>query len=108
MWQVCTDEPVLFRVVRLVVSCVVLGIGVAMLLIAALGSDGYSTMINGLAIALDVGFFWVNLVVGIALVAMAWARGLQPGTFLVIFLLGPCVEWLSARFKVLAIEKTGV
>ena len=204
MWQVCNDEPVLFKVVRLVVSCVVLGIGVAMLLIAALGSDGYSTMINGLSIALDVEFFWVNLAVGIALVGMAWARGLQPGlgtivqplvvgfvvsgllgafaepddlwaraillllsfpvlaigvagylasgtgagpteaaalafdppvpfkwsysvvqgggaligwlcgaaigpgTLLVIFLLGPCVDWLSARFKVLAIEKTEV
>lgn len=204
MWQVCNDEPVLLKVVRLVVSCVVLAIGVAMLLIAALGSDGYSTMINGLSIALDVEFFWVNLVVGIALVGMAWARGLQPGlgtivqplvvgfvvsgllgvfaepddlwaraillllsfpvlaigvagylaggtgagpteaaalafdppvpfkwsysvvqgggaligwlcgaaigpgTLLVIFLLGPCVDWLSARFKVLEIEKTEV
>lgn len=79
MWQVCNDEPVLFKAVRLLVSCVILGIGVAMLLIAALGSDGYSTMINGLSIALDVEFFWVNLVVGIALVGMAWARGLRPG-----------------------------
>ncbi|MDQ3155624.1 MAG: hypothetical protein M3Q98_02715 [Actinomycetota bacterium] len=142
----------LFKVLRLVVSCVVLGVGVAMLLIAALGSDGYSTMINGLSIALDVEFFWVNLVVGIALVGMAWARGLQPGlgtivqpvvvgfvvsgllgafaepddlwaravllllsfpvlaavgpgTLLVIFALGPCVDWLSARFRVLAIER---
>lgn len=67
------------RVIRLVVSCVVLGIGVAMLLIAALGSDGYSTLINGLSIGLGVDFFWVNLVVGILLVAMAWARGLVPG-----------------------------
>lgn len=67
------------RLSRLVVSCVILGIGVAMLLIAALGSDGYSTMINGLSIALDVKFWVVNLVVGIVLVAMAWARGLKPG-----------------------------
>lgn len=67
------------RLSRLVVSCVILGIGVAMLLIAALGSDGYSTMINGLSIALDVKFWVVNLVVGIVLVAMAWARGLRPG-----------------------------
>jgi len=62
-----------------VVSCAILGVGVAMLLIASLGSDGYSTMINGLSIALDVEFFVVNLVVGIVLVAMAWARGLKPG-----------------------------
>lgn len=69
----------LLRLTRLVVSCVILGIGVAMLLIAALGSDGYSTMINGLSIALDVKFWVVNLVVGILLVGMAWARGLKPG-----------------------------
>src|SRR5690242_10580701 len=67
------------RLVRLVVSCAVLGVGVAMLLIAALGSDGYSTMINGLAISMDAPFWVVNLVVGIALVLMAWARGLKPG-----------------------------
>ncbi|WP_332663532.1 hypothetical protein [Aeromicrobium sp.] len=67
------------QLVRLVVSCVILGIGVAMLLIASLGSDGYSTMINGLSIALDLKFWLVNLVVGILLVAMAWARGLTPG-----------------------------
>ncbi len=70
---------VLSQLVRLVVSCVILGIGVAMLLIAALGSDGYSTMINGLSIALDVKFWIVNLIVGVLLVAMAWSRGLKPG-----------------------------
>ena len=67
------------QLLRLVVSCAILGVGVAMLLIASLGSDGYSTMINGLSIALDVKFFVVNLVIGVLLVAMAWARGLKPG-----------------------------
>jgi uncharacterized membrane protein YczE len=70
---------VLTQLIRLVVSCVILGIGVAMLLIAALGSDGYSTMINGLSIAFDVKFWVVNLVVGVLLVSMAWMRGLKPG-----------------------------
>jgi uncharacterized membrane protein YczE len=70
---------VMSQLARLVVSCVVLGIGVAMLLIASLGSDGYSTMINGFSLALDVPFWAVNLVVGVGLVAMAWARGLTPG-----------------------------
>lgn len=69
----------LSQVVRLVVSCVILGIGVAMLMIAALGSDGYSTMINGLSIALGLDFFVVNIVVGVLLVGMAWARGLKAG-----------------------------
>lgn len=67
------------QLVRLVLSCAVLGAGVAMLLIAALGSDGYSTMINGLSIALDATFWVVNLVVGVVLVAMSWVRGLRPG-----------------------------
>ncbi len=70
---------VVSQLVRLVVSCVVLAVGVAMLLIASLGSDGYSTMINGFAIALDVKFWVVNLIVGVLLVSMAWARGLKPG-----------------------------
>ncbi|MCW2749337.1 MAG: hypothetical protein JWR83_447 [Aeromicrobium sp.] len=65
--------------VRLVLSCVILGIGVSMLLIAALGSDGYSTMINGFSLKLGVDFFVVNFVIGVALVGMAWSRGLKPG-----------------------------
>lgn len=67
------------QLVRLTVSCAILGAGVAMLLRASLGSDGYSTMINGFSIATGVTFWAVNLVVGIVLVAMAWARGLTPG-----------------------------
>lgn len=116
----------LFKVVRLVVSCVILGIGVAMLLIAALGSDGYSTMINGVSIALDVEFFAVNLVVGVLLVAMAWVRGLKPGLgtimqpvvvgFVVSGLLdafgepdglGPRVALLLLSFPVLAVGVAG-
>ena len=91
--SVCHDEPVPVKVVRLLVSCVILGMGVAMLLIAALGSDGYSTMINGLSIALGAEFFVVNFVVGVLLVAMAWARGLTPG-------LGTIVQPLVVGFVV--------
>ncbi|MCW2596963.1 MAG: hypothetical protein JWR06_2452 [Jatrophihabitans sp.] len=68
-----------FRVAQLVVSCVVLGVGVALLLLTALGSDGYSTFINGLAISLDVPFLAVSCVLGAVLVALAWWRGLVPG-----------------------------
>lgn len=67
------------RVVALVVSCVVLGLGVALLLEAALGSDGYSTLINGLALATGAPFVVVNCVVGIVLVAMAWMRKVHLG-----------------------------
>lgn len=90
----------LSQAVRLVVSCAVLGAGVAMLLIASLGSDGYSTMINGLSLALDVDFWIVNLGVGVVLVAVAWARGLQPGLATVVqpLVVGFVVSGLLAAF----------
>jgi uncharacterized membrane protein YczE len=67
------------RVAQLVASCVVLGIGVGMLLLAALGSDGYSTLINGISLHFDVLFVLVNAVVGVFFVTAAWVRGLRPG-----------------------------
>jgi uncharacterized protein len=67
------------RVSQLVLSCVVLGVGVALLLRAALGSDGYSTLINGLSLSLDVPFVAVNAVVGLVLVVLAWSRHVIPG-----------------------------
>ena len=73
------DGGVSRRVAQLVLSCVVLGVGVALLLRAALGSDGYSTLINGLSLSLDVPFVAVNAVVGLVLVALAWSRHVIPG-----------------------------
>ncbi len=67
------------RFLQLFVSCVVLGVGVGLLLRAALGSDGYSTLINGITLALDVPFVVVNCIVGLIFVAVAWSRGLRPG-----------------------------
>jgi uncharacterized membrane protein YczE len=73
------DGGVNRRVAQLVLSCVVLGVGVALLLRAALGSDGYSTLINGLSLSLDVPFVAVNAVVGLVLVALGWSRHVIPG-----------------------------
>jgi uncharacterized membrane protein YczE len=67
------------RVTQLVTASIVLGGGVAMLLLASLGSDGYSTLINGLSIASSISFVLVNCVVGLLLVWLAWLRGLKPG-----------------------------
>lgn len=67
------------RVGQLVVACVALGVGVALLLDARLGSDGYSTLINGLVRATGVEFAVVNVVVGVVLVVLAWFRGRPPG-----------------------------
>jgi uncharacterized membrane protein YczE len=68
-----------WRVGHLVASCIVLGIGVAMLLLAALGSDGYSTLVNGGSIALGVPFLLINCVLGLMLLGLAWWRGVVPG-----------------------------
>lgn len=67
------------RLVQLVLSCVVLGAGVACLLDAALGSDGYSTLISGLSTTSGLPFVVVNVGVGVLLIAVAWSRGTRPG-----------------------------
>jgi uncharacterized membrane protein YczE len=72
------------RIVQLVLSCVVLGVGVAVLLDAALGSDGYSTLISGLTKTSGLPFVVVNGGVGILLIALAWARSTPPGLGTVI------------------------
>jgi uncharacterized protein len=83
------------RLLRLVVSCVVLGVGVALLLDARLGSDGYSMFVSGLSIATGVSFGLVNAAVGVVLVLLAWARGRRPGTGTVVqaVLVGYVVAW---------------
>jgi uncharacterized membrane protein YczE len=62
-----------------VVSCVVLGAGVVMLLVAHLGSDGYSMFVNGLHLTTAVAFWVMNVVVGAAFVVATWLRGRRPG-----------------------------
>lgn len=64
---------------QLTLSCVVLGAGVALLLTAELGSDGYSTLVSGLALASGLPFWSVNVSLGVVLIALAWARGVRPG-----------------------------
>jgi uncharacterized membrane protein YczE len=71
-------NPVL-RGLQLLLGCVVLGVGVTFALVPGLGSDGYSTLVNGLSIGLDVPFLWSSVVVGLAFVGLGWARGVTPG-----------------------------
>ena len=82
------------RVVLLLAGCVVLGVGVAMLLTADLGSDGYSTFVNGLTISSGVAFWVVNLVVGVVLVVLAAVRRVRPGpgTVVQVVLVGVTVS----------------
>jgi uncharacterized membrane protein YczE len=106
----------------LLIGCTVLGTGVAMLLAADLGSDGYSSFVNGLALTTGVSFWIVNLLVGAVLVALAMLRKVIPGvgTVVQVVLVGVVVDvalglmetpedlvWrgvlLAAAFPVLAI-----
>jgi uncharacterized membrane protein YczE len=82
------------RTAMLLVGCVVLGTGVAMLLAADLGSDGYSTLVNGLALTTGAAFWIVNLVVGTVFVTMAMLRKVIPGigTVVQVVLVGVVVD----------------
>jgi uncharacterized protein len=72
------------RIVQLLVGCFVLGLGVTLLLAPALGSDGFSTLVNGIRLATGIPFVVSNLLVSAALLAMAWIRGLRPGVGTVV------------------------
>lgn len=76
--------PSLGRLTLLVGGCVVLGVGVALLLTADLGSDGYSTLVNGIALSTGLQFWLANLVVGVVFVAAAAARKVYPGVGTVV------------------------
>lgn len=67
------------QVLLLLPGCLVLGLGVSLLLAADLGSDGYSTLVNGISIRTGLSFAVVNLMVGVALVLLAAARKVRPG-----------------------------
>jgi uncharacterized membrane protein YczE len=84
------------RVLQLVLACAVLGAGVALLLGAALGSDGYSSLVSGLSIATGVPFAVVNVAIAVALIALAWTRGTRPGlgTLVQPVVVGLVVGWL--------------
>ena len=81
------------RVLLLFAGCIVLGVGVALLLTADLGSDGYSTLVNGVSIALDIEFVLANVAISVIFVAMAAARRVYPG-------LGTVVQVLVVGFTV--------
>ena len=72
------------RLLVLLVGCVVLGAGVALFLTADLGSDGYSTLVNGIALATGLAFWVANLLVGVTLVALAAVRRVFPGVGTVV------------------------
>lgn len=67
------------RAVQLPLGCIMLGVGVAMVLAARLGADGYSTLMSGLTLVSKVDFAVVSWSSALVLVVLAWLRGLRPG-----------------------------
>jgi uncharacterized membrane protein YczE len=78
------------RLALLFGGCVVLGIGVGVLLTADLGSDGYSTLVNGISRSTGVSFLVCNLAVSAVFIALAAVRRLMPdvGTLVQILVVG--------------------
>ena len=84
------------RLVQLFLGCVVLGTGVGLLLTADLGSDGYSTLVNGISRSTGVSFVVCNLGVSAVFLALAAVRRLLPdvGTIVQIVVVGFTVSGL--------------
>jgi uncharacterized membrane protein YczE len=82
------------RLALLAAGCVVLGIGVGLLLTADLGSDGYSTLVNGISRSTGISFMWCNLAVSAAFLVLAAVRGLFPdvGTVVQVVVVGSTVS----------------
>ena len=79
-----------------VLGCLVLGTGVAMLLTADLGSDGYSTLVNGVSKASGISFLVANLLISLLFVVLAAVRKVFPGlgTVVQIVVVGWTVSFL--------------
>ncbi len=92
----CVRIPPPGRLALLFGGCVVLGTGVAMLLEADLGSDGYSTLVNGVAIGGDIPFLVSNIAISLGFLVIAALRRLRPGlgTLVQIVVVGLTVSWL--------------
>jgi uncharacterized membrane protein YczE len=84
------------RLALLLTGCIVLGTGVGLLLTADLGSDGYSTLVNGIARSTGVSFLVCNLAVSAVFLALAAVRGLLPdvGTVVQVVVVGFTVATL--------------
>lgn len=67
------------RVALMVGGCVIIGLGVALVLHARLGADGYATAVDGIVRTTGIAFWIVNSAIGLALIALAWTRGIRPG-----------------------------
>jgi uncharacterized membrane protein YczE len=83
-------------VALVVLGCVVLGVGVAMLLTADLGSDGYSTLVNGVSKSADISFLLANTLISLLFLVVAAVRRVFPGlgTVIQVVVVGWTVSFL--------------
>jgi uncharacterized membrane protein YczE len=79
-----------------VLGCLVLGAGVAMLLTADLGSDGYSTLVNGVSKATGISFLLANTLISLLFLLVAAVRRVYPGvgTIIQVVVVGWTVSFL--------------
>lgn len=84
------------RLAQLFAGCTILGVGVALLLTPALGSDGFSSLVNGISIFTGIPFVLANLLVSLGFLTIAWAGGLRPGigTLVQVVVVGGVVSLL--------------
>ncbi|MET0526361.1 MAG: hypothetical protein ABWZ91_16265 [Nocardioides sp.] len=84
------------RIAMVVLGCVVLGTGVAMLLTADLGSDGYSTLVNGVSKATEISFLLANVLISLLFLLVAAVRRVYPGlgTIVQVVVVGWTVSFL--------------
>lgn len=84
---------------QVVWATALLGVGVALLLDARLGADGFAMLIDGVSIRLGWEFVVVNTLISAVFVAAAWARGVRPGfgTIALPVIVGTVVSLLAPR-----------
>ena len=84
------------RLLQLFAGCTTLGVGVALLLTPALGSDGFSSLVNGISIATGMPFVLANLLVSLGFLSIAALGGIRPGigTLVQVVVVGGVVSLL--------------
>lgn len=82
-------------------ACAALGCGVGLVLSARLGSDGYSSLVNGVSRSSGLPYAVANWLIGLTAVALAWRRGVRPGPGTVVHAI---VVGVSVNLMLIALD----
>lgn len=90
------------RALLLLSGCAILGTGVALILLADLGSDGFSTLVNGFRLATGLPFFVSNVIISASFLVLAATRRVLPGigTLVQIAVVGGVASLLLGTFSI--------